>query len=73
MGQHAEAIGLPKAGESGMKLIRRSMAKLLRNRIAKADWVEVGLFLGHRKLDSVSDIYAPFDPSHCAVARQEIE
>lgn len=69
----AEAIGLPKEGESGMKLVRRSMAKLLRDRISKADWAEIELFLGHRKFDSVSDIYAPFDPSYCAAARQEIE
>jgi hypothetical protein len=39
----------------------------------KADWVEVELFLGHRKFDGVSDIYAPFDPSYYGVARQEIE
>jgi hypothetical protein len=49
------------------------MAKLLRDRIPKPDWVEVELFLGHQKFDSVSDIYAPFDPSSCAGARQEIE
>lgn len=69
----ATAIGLPKEGESGMKLIRRSMAKLLRDRLTKPEWVEVELFLGHRKFDSVSDIYAPFDPSYCAAARREIE
>ena len=69
----ATKIGLPREGESGMKLIRRSMAKLLRDRLPKAAWVEVELFLGHRKFDSISDIYAPFDPSYCAVARNEIE
>ena len=69
----ATEIGLPREGESGMKLIRRSMAKLLRDRLPKADWVEVELFLGHSKFDNISDIYAPFDPSYCAVARKEIE
>ena len=69
----AAELGLPKDGESGMKLIRRSMAKLLRDRLPKADWVDVELFLGHSKFDSVSDIYAPFDPSYCAAARREIE
>ena len=69
----ATEIGLPRDGESGMKLIRRSMAKLLRDRLPKADWVDVELFLGHSKFDSVSDIYAPFDPSYCAAARREIE
>jgi hypothetical protein len=69
----AEEIGLPRDGESGMKLIRRSMAKLLRDRLPKAHWVEVELVLGHSKFDSVSDIYAPFDPSYCAAARRELE
>lgn len=69
----AEEIGLPSDGESGMKLIRRSMAKLLRDRLPKTDWVEVELFLGHSKFDSVSDIYAPYDPSYCARAKEEIE
>jgi hypothetical protein len=69
----AEEIGLPKEGQSGMKLVRRSMAKLLRDRLPKGDWTEVELFLGHSKFDSVSDLYAPFDPSYCAVAREEIE
>jgi integrase len=69
----ADKVGLPKEGESGMKLIRRSMAKLLRDRMPKSDWPEIEMFLGHRKFDSVSDVYAPFDPSYCAVAREEIE
>ena len=69
----AAEIGLPREGESGMKLIRRSMAKLLRDRLPKAAWVEVELFLGHSRFDSISDIYAPFDPSYCAMARREIE
>jgi hypothetical protein len=49
------------------------MAKLLRDRLAPADWSEVEMFLGHRKFDSTSDIYAPFDPSYCANAKRSIE
>lgn len=66
-------LGLPRDGQSGMKLIRRSMAKLLRDRLPKADWTEVELFLGHDKFDNTSDIYAPFDPNYLAAARKEIE
>jgi hypothetical protein len=62
----ASDVGLPSEGESGMKLIRRSMAKLLRDRLPKVDWGDVELCLGHSKFDSISDIYAPFDPSYCA-------
>lgn len=66
-------LKLPRDGQSGMKLIRRSMAKLLRDRLPKADWTEVELFLGHDKFDNTSDIYAPFDPNYLAAARKEIE
>lgn len=66
-------LGLPLEGESGMKLVRRSMAKLLRDRLPKADWPEVEMFLGHARFDAVSDIYAPFDPDYLAAARAEIE
>ncbi|WP_338503676.1 phage integrase SAM-like domain-containing protein [Sphingomonas kaistensis] len=69
----AAELTLPKDGESGMKLIRRSMAKLLRDRLPKENWVDVELVLGHSKFDSVSDIYAPSDPSYCAAAKAEIE
>jgi integrase len=69
----AGCIGLPSEGEGGTKLIRRSMAKLLRDRLPPAEWSEVEMFLGHRKFDSTSDIYAPFDPSYCAHAKRAIE
>lgn len=69
----AADIGLPGDGESGMKLIRRSMAKLLRDRLPKADWPEIEMFLGHDRFDSTSDIYAPFDPHYLGAARAEIE
>ncbi len=66
-------LGLPGEGESGMKLIRRSMAKLLRDRLPRADWVEVEMILGHTKFDNVSDIYAPFDPNYLSAAKAEVE
>lgn len=69
----AADLRLPMDGESGMKLIRRSMAKLLRDRLPKDAWTEVELFLGHDKFDNTSDIYAPFDPTYLAAARAEIE
>lgn len=69
----AEDIGLPGDGAAGMKLIRRSMAKLLRDRLPKADWPEIEMFLGHDKFDSTTSIYAPFDPGYLGAARAELE
>lgn len=69
----AAELKLPKGGESGTKLIRRSMAKLLRDRLPKADWIEVEMFLGHRRFGVTSDIYAPFDPNYLSAAKAEIE
>lgn len=69
----AERLALPGDGEAGTKLIRRSMAKLLRDRMAKADWTEIEMMLGHDRFDSVSDIYAPFDPDYLSAARREVE
>lgn len=69
----SEDLGLPKEGEAGMKLIRRSMAKLLRDRLPKVDWPEIEMFLGHAKFAATSDIYAPFDPDYLAAAKVEIE
>ncbi len=57
------AIGLPRDGESGMKLIRRSMAHLARQRFGERDWVEGQIMLGHRR-PSTSDTYAPFDTGY---------
>lgn len=68
-----EELGLPDNGESGMKLWRRSMATLLRARMAKRDWPEISMFLGHDKFDTTSDIYAPFDPDFLGAAKAEIE
>ncbi|WP_404711544.1 hypothetical protein [Sphingomonas sp. MMS24-J13] len=54
-----EELKLPRDGELGMKLIRRSMSHLARERLGERDWVEGQIMLGHRKI-STSDTYAPF-------------
>lgn len=69
----AADIGLPGEGEAGTKLIRRSMAKLLRDRLPQDAWQEVEMFLGHRRFEATSDIYAPFDPTYLSRAKSEIE
>lgn len=56
-------LGLPGDGESGLKLIRRSMAHLARQRLGERDWVEGQIMLGHRR-PSTSDTYAPFDSGY---------
>ncbi len=68
-----DKLDLPRDGESGMKLIRRSMATLLRARLPKADWAELEMFLGHDRFDTTTSIYAPFDPDFLGAARAEIE
>lgn len=69
----ADEIGLPGDRESGTKLIRRSMADLLRSRMRSTDWSEIEVFLGHKKFDSVSELYAPLRPDYLANARASIE
>lgn len=69
----AAELGLPGDGESGTKLIRRSMAKLLRDRLPQTQWAEIEMFLGHRVFDETSDIYAPFNPNYLGHAKAEIE
>lgn len=67
-------LGLPIGqGEAGQKLIRRSAASMLRAKRVPKD--EIELFLGHRVLDEVTDLYAPFDPEyleHAAAALEDI-
>jgi hypothetical protein len=69
----AAELKLPGDGEAGTKLIRRSMAKLLRDRVPKHLWGEIEMFLGHRKFGATSDIYAPFDPGYLGAAKVAIE
>jgi hypothetical protein len=79
-------LGWPRKGEGGMKLIRRSIAQLLRDAGTKRAWNEtwqdkarkvpsdeIELQLGHRKLVSVSDLYAMFDPDYLSNATAAIE
>lgn len=79
-------LAWPREGEGGMKLIRRSIAQLLRDAGTKKGWNpdwqeksrkvpsdEIELQLGHRKLDSVSDLYAMFDPDYLSNATDALE
>ena len=66
-----DELGWPKDGENGLKLIRRSIAQLLRERGVPAEQLE--LQLGHRRLDSVTDLYAAFDPSYLREATAALE
>lgn len=79
-------LGWPKDGEFGMKLIRRSAAQLLRDmgteRAHLESWrdsswrvptEEIELQLGHRTIDSVTDLYAAFDPSYLAGCTRALE
>ena len=58
-----------------MKLIRRPMADLIRARLVTAGRSEdeLTVFLGHRKLSSVSELYAPFNPGYLNNVRAVIE
>jgi len=56
-------LGLPGAGQSGMKLIRRSMATIARARLGEEHWIQGRIMLGHVQ-PSTSDIYAVADPAH---------
>lgn len=60
----AEELRLPKGGEAGMKLIRRSMADLARKRLPVEAWGEIEIMLGHDRFDDVSGLYAPFRPDY---------
>lgn len=62
-----DELGLPRQRETGMKLIRRSMAHEVRKRIGEAQWRQGEIMLGHRKA-STSDLYALFDPANLGLA-----
>lgn len=81
-----QRLGWPRDGEGGMKLIRRSIGQLLRDAGTKRAWSEewrdrarkvpseeIELQLGHRNLDSNSDLYALFDPDYLEHATAAIE
>jgi hypothetical protein len=69
-----------------MKLIRRSIAQLVRDAGTKRAWSnewrdrmrrvpsdEIALQLGHRKIGSVTDLYAMFDPDYLENVTAAIE
>jgi hypothetical protein len=68
----ADKLKLPKDREAGQKLIRRSMASLIRDRIGETNYPQVKRFLGHTAAD-VSDIYALAKPEQLGIALAEIE
>lgn len=59
----ARELQLPIAGQSGMKLIRRSMMTLGRKRLGEEHWVQGRMMAGHVKV-TVSDLYALLDPAN---------
>lgn len=67
------ALGLPGDGEAGAKLIRRSVANIVRSRLPQEAWGELEMFLGHDRFDDVSDLYAPFSPTYLRRALAVIE
>lgn len=67
-----DKLNLPGDRESGMKLIRRSMASLVRDRIGETNYPQVKRFMGHSPAD-VTDIYALAKPEQLGIALAAIE
>lgn len=67
----AQKLSLPADGEAGVKLVRRSIGQLLRDRGVPE--TEIELQLGHRRISATTDLYAAFRPEHLANATREIE
>lgn len=68
----AAELGLPGDREAGMKLIRRSMASLVRDRLGETNYPQVSRFMGHSRA-RVTDIYALVKPEQLGLALAEIE
>ena len=63
-----ESLGLPGDGQSGMKLIRRSISDIARDRLdPSGDWHQGEKMLGHVGF-AMSDLYALRRPSHLGKA-----
>jgi hypothetical protein len=58
-----EALGLPGQGQSGMRLVRRSVATIARKRLGEENWIQARIMLGHVQ-PTTSDIYAVSEPAH---------
>lgn len=59
----AAELKLPDKGQSGSKLIRRSVSHIARGRLGEEHWVQGRMMLGHHKT-STSDLYALFQPAN---------
>lgn len=59
----AADLALPGAGESGMKLVRRSMMTIARKRLGEEHWVQGRMMAGHVPV-TISDLYALVDPAN---------
>lgn len=68
-----DELKLPTDGEAGQKLIRRSMATILRGRMDAGDWWQIEMFLGHRKFHPTSTLYAGDVPAMMNGAKAAIE
>jgi hypothetical protein len=68
----AAELKLPGGGQSGMKLIRRSMMTLARLRLGEEHWVQGRMMAGHVKV-TISDIYALPDPANLGRALRVTE
>lgn len=65
-------LGLPRDRETGMKLIRRSIATVARRRLGEEYWAQGRMMLGHLKHD-ISDLYALPDPRNIGRALKVTE
>lgn len=79
-------LGWPRDGDGGLKLIRRSIAQLLRDAGTPRAWSprwrkpskkvpneQIEVQLGHRAIDSVTDLYSAFDPDYQNEATMALE
>lgn len=67
-----EFLDLPRDRETGLKLIRRSMSTIGRQRLGEEYWAQGRMMLGHEKHD-VSDLYALPDPHNIGRAKKVTE
>lgn len=66
-GGMADELKLPRGGETGVKLIRRSMATIARLKLGEDRWAQGQRMLGHNNTH-MSDIYAVKAPSQLGMA-----
>ncbi len=67
-----EELGIYRRGETGEKLLRRSVSHLARKRIGEERWHQGEIMLGHHKA-SISDLYALPDPANLGLALSATE